>query len=468
MGLASISFLLLFLPIVSLVFYLIKPKYANGWLLVASLLYYGLIAPNCLPILLLVVLTAYLVGMGNRKIRSAAGKRSVLWLGIAVLAVLLFILRADQLFGRDWLNNLPYLSEIGRTMVPVGASFFILQAIMYMVDTYKGEESLVNPIDLALYISFFPKIVSGPLLKLRQFREKSSKEHRAFHLQAVSAGAWRIGIGLCKKILIANQLSQLAGILFDSGRLVHFSVLEIWLCVLAYTLQIYLDFSGYTDMAIGAAALFGYVLPENFNDPYTAGSLKEFWRRWHMSLSGFFRDYIYISLGGNRHGKYRWLLSMAAVWLLTGLWHGFTWTFIVWGVAHGVLLTAETLLYPEKNRRKGLKWIGHAYTVLAVMLLWVVFRSESLGQAAGMITGMFGAGGIPFVNQGFWFLLKNHALVLILGFAACIPARSAWMTRIRGKGWYKTASAALLLIGTILSIAFMYMNGYQPFQYTMF
>ena len=468
MELATISFLFLFLPVVSLVFYLVKPKYANGWLLLASLFYYGLIAPNCLPILLLVVLTAYLVGLGNQRIQSTAVKRSMLWLGVTVLTALLFILRADQLFGRSWLNNVPYLSEIGRTIIPVGASFFVLQAIMYMVDTYKGEESLVNPIDLALYISFFPKIVSGPLLKLHQFRRKSSKEHRAFHLQAVSAGVWRIGVGLFKKILIANQLSHLAGILFDSGSLTHFSVLEIWLCVLAYTLQIYLDFSGYTDMAIGVAAIFGYGLPENFNDPYTADSLKEFWRRWHMSLSGFFRDYIYIPLGGNRHGRLRWLLSMAAVWFLTGLWHGFTWNFLVWAAVHGVLLAAETLLCPDKSSRKRPKWIGHAYTLLTVMLLWVVFRAESLGQAAGIITGMFGAGGIPFANQGFWFLLRNYSFVLVLAFAACIPAQSAWMMKIRGMGWYQTVSAAVLLIGTFLSIAFMYMNVYQPFLYEMF
>ena len=468
MGFASLSFLFLFLPAVFLVFSLIKPRFANLWLLLASLFYYGLIAPGCLPLLLGVTAVAYLAGIGNRKIRAAAGRRAVMGAGIGVLIALLFFFRSGKLLESAAERFPGLLTASGTLIAPIGASFYILQAIMYMADTYKGEEYIGNPIDLALYISFFPKIVSGPLLRVRQFREKRAPEHRTPSLTALSGGIWRLAAGVCKKVLIADQLGVLANTVFAAGSLSHLSVLQAWLGVAAYSLQLYIDFSSYSDMAIGVGALFGYELPENFRHPYAAGSLKEFWRRWHMSLSGFFRDYVYIPLGGSRNGKRRWLISLAAVWLLTGLWHGLSWTFVVWGLAHGLLVMTETLLSGKTGGSRKPRAIGHVYTLLAVMLLWCVFRAESLAQAGGILLRLVGVGAPSFADPGFLFQLKNNAAVLALGILLCIPPQAAFLRGLRQQKWYRFASAAVLTAGTLASVAYMYMNGYQPFLYAMF
>ena len=462
-GAVSLSFLFLFLPVVFLVYFLLKPAYANTWLLAASLFYYGLAAPRALPVLAGVILIAYLAGIGNGKLENARGRRILSGGCIALLAAVLVLFRVSQL-PEGPMGSVSWLAALA----PLGASFYTLQAIMYIADTCRGEPCLYNPLDLALYISFFPKLLSGPLVPYREFRERLGREYRTQRADALAEGVWRIAGGICKKVLIADQLSGLVSTVFDMGGPGQLSVLQTWLGVIGYALQLYLDFSACTDIAVGIGALFGYELPENFRQPYTAASLKDFWRRWHISLACFFRDYVYIPLGGSRHGRPRWFLSLAAVWLLTGLWHGFTWNFILWGVAHGLLLTAESFLLKRRGGKPARGILGHLYTVLAVTLLWVVFRAKDPAAAGEILLRLFGVGAGSFADAGFLFQLKNSAVVLLLALACCIPPQAAFAARWREKAWYKTASAAILAAGVVASVACLYMNSYQPFLYAMF
>ncbi len=468
MGFTSLSFLFLFLPLAALIFFLIKPKFANCWLLLASLFYYGLIAPGCLPLLLAVTAAAYLVGLGNQKIHSAAGRRILLAVGIGALIALLVCLRSDRLLTAAGQGIPRLFTAAGKAIAPIGASFYILQAVIYMADTYRGEASIANPIDLALYISFFPKLISGPLLRTRAFREGCAPARRTPTLASLAGGVWRLALGLCKKVLIANQLGLLANTVFDAGGARGLSVLHTWLGVAAYSLQLYIDFSGYSDMAVGIGALFGYELPENFRYPYAAASLKEFWRRWHISLSAFFRDYVYIPLGGSRSGKGRWAFSLMLVWLLTGLWHGFSWNYVIWGLAHGLLLMAETLLTAKRADRGKRPGFGHGFTLLAVMLLWCVFRAKDLPAAGSILLRLIGVGASSLADEAFLFQLKNNALVLALGVVCCIPPQAMRVDVWREKRWYSIVSTAALTVGVIASVAYMFMSSYHPFLYSMF
>ena len=462
MGSVSLSFLFLFLPAVFAVFRLLKPRYANLWLLIAGLACYSMAAPGALLVLLTVILISYLAGAANGKIRSINGKRILSGICIALLTGLLILFRTEQMTGTV-LTEIPGLE----VLAPLGVFFYTLQAVMYIADTCKGEPCLFNPIDLALYISFFPRLASGPLEPYRQFRERLGTEFRTQGAETLADGVWRIAAGLCKKVLIADQLSGLVGTVFGTGGPGSLSVMQTWLGVIAYALQLYIDFSACTDIAIGAGKLFGYELPENFRYPYAAGSLKEFWRRWHISLSRFFRDYVYIPLGGNRKGKARWILSLMTVWMLTGLWHGFTLNYVIWGLGHGVLLAAETLLRKKEWQRKG-KIFGHLYTLFFVILLWIVFRAQDLSAAKAILLRLLGAGKVPFADTGFLFQLKNALVPLVLGILLCIPPEFTPIGRWKGKNWYKAAATAILTVGTIASIACMYLNSYQPFLYAMF
>ena len=466
MGFASLPFLFLFLPGVFLIYVLIQQRYANFWLLAASLLFYALAAPGRLPLLAVVIVTAYLTGIGNHLIRKSWLRRLLSVFSICILILLLIYHKSARLFGFVPDFAAGFLFPEGEITAPLGASFFVLQAVMYIVDTCMGEEYLKDPADMALYLSFFPKLIAGPLLPYRQFRDMLGTEHRNPGTDTVLEGLRRLALGVCKKVLIADQLGHLAGTVFGAGSAGCPSVLQTWLGVAAYALQLYLDFAAYSDMAVGMGKLFGYELPENFRYPYAAGSLKEFWRRWHISLGRFFRDYVYIPLGGNRKGKARWAAGILAVWLLTGLWHGISLNFVIWGLAHGVLLLAENLILRKGPGKKIRKAFGHIYTILAVTLLWVVFRAEDLPSAGRILGWMFGAGGIQFSGSGFFFQLKNNAVVLAAGILLCIPVTA--LSGLKGKNWYRIAAAVLTVAGMIIAAAFMYMNTYQPFLYTMF
>ena len=351
---------------------------------------------------------------------------------------------------------------------PVGISFFVFQSISYVVDVYKGEKALSNPIDLALYISFFPQLIAGPIVRFHDINKFMGKKHRRFSFENVEAGIWRFCVGLSKKVLLANNFGGLADIVFNVNDISNMSVLYTWLGAVSYTLQIYFDFSGYSDMAIGLGKIFGFTFQENFNYPYIAKSIKDFWRRWHMSLSQFFRDYVYIPLGGNRCSLKRWIGNILCVWLLTGLWHGDSWNFVIWGSLYGILLIVERLVESNGSNNRILNCFGHIYTMTIVIILWVVFRAPNLTFALQFIKNMFGIGAKTFVDNAFVFQFKNYWFLIILGIVLSMPIFDIIQKRIGETKILEYAKMLLLIGATVSSISFIYMGSYNPFLYFMF
>ena len=368
----------------------------------------------------------------------------------------------------DNMNSFFHTSySLAHMILPIGISFFVFQAISYVIDVYRGERYLKNPVDMALYISFFPQLIAGPIVRYSDIREYLGIKHRKMNFENISEGLWRFSIGLCKKVIIANNLGALSDIVFSAPNIYTHSILYTWLGALAYTLQIYYDFSGYSDMAIGLGRVFGFKFKENFNYPYTSDSIKEFWRRWHMSLSHFFRDYVYIPLGGNRCSKANWLFNMMTVWLLTGIWHGASWTYILWGIIYGLLIIVENIT-PKIGYEGYVKKIGkHIYTMVAVCLLWVLFRSNTIVQANMYLKNMFGMGNQSLVDDGFVFLLQNYLVIIIIAIILSLPIYPM-IKQYHDNNYTQVLVAAALMAGVWISVSYIYMGSYNPFLYFMF
>lgn len=465
---STLQFLFFFFPLVWAGYYFIKIEYANLWLLIASLLFYYIGDKDHMFLLVGVILTAYTAGILIQKSVSRWFRRFIMV--SSVLVMLLFmsyykywnfmIENINALFGKNF--------AVGNIVFPVGISFFVFQAVSYVVDVYKGEKALKNPIDMALYIAFFPQLIAGPIVRFHNINEFLNKKYREISIKNVENGIWRFCIGLSKKVLLANNLGGLADIVFSVKDISQFSVMYTWLGAVAYTLQIYFDFSGYSDMAIGLGAIFGFPFQENFNYPYIAKSVKDFWRRWHISLSQFFRDYVYIPLSGNRCSVKRWIFNILCVWFLTGLWHGASWNYVVWGVAYGILLILEKLIGENRTGNKMMCICSHIYTLAVVIMLWVVFRSANISQALHYLKNMFGIGAKSFVDHAFIFQAKNYCLLIIISIIFCVPV-SDIIERYCGKSKLVEAiNVIMLIICTLSSISFIYMRSYNPFLYFMF
>ena len=333
--------------------------------------------------------------------------------------------------------------------LPIGISFFTFQMMSYVFDVYYGKsQAQKNPLYVALYISFFPQLIAGPIVRYRQIESEITLRSESW--ENFSDGVRRFIYGLGKKVLLANFVAQIADNVF--GYLVNPSVMTVWLGAVAYTLQIYFDFSGYSDMAIGLGLMFGFHFEENFRYPYMAASVSDFWRRWHISLSTWFRDYVYIPLGGNRVSHGRWLMNVFIVWLLTGIWHGANWTFILWGLAYFVLLVLE--------RELGLK-LGHAGTMICVILLWVVFRSESVAQAGNYIASMFGLKGNALLDSGLMFYVRGTWPVMVFALAGIFPIAE----RLKR---YPAVESLWLMGLLVLSVCEVLSADYNPFIYFNF
>ena len=292
------------------------------------------------------------------------------------------------------------------------------------------------------------------------------KKYRKIDKNNIENGLWRFCIGLSKKVLLANNLGGLADVVFSVKDISQFSVLYTWLGAIAYMLQIYYDFSGYSDMAIGLGKIFGFEFQENFNYPYIANSIKDFWRRWHISLSQFFRDYIYIPLGGNRCSIIRWVCNMLCVWLFTGIWHGASWNFVLWGVIYGCLLIIEKFV--RHNDSKIWNIIGHMYTLISVLLLWVVFRTSTISVAFSYLKNMFGIGAKSFIDHAFVFQISNYWVLILVGIIFCMPISSYFEVKIGSVKVLDFCKSIALMFCTIASVSFVYMGNYNPFLYFMF
>ena len=459
---SSIPFLYYFLPVVLLVYGLTPREGKNAVLLLFSLVFYGWGEPKYLAVMLVCTALGYGFGLalgraGRPGVRKALLAASVL----SSLSFLVYFKYAD--FFLSNFNALTGASlPLLQMTLPVGISFYTFQILSYTVDVYRGEAQVQkNPIDLACYVTMFPQLIAGPIVRYTDVAEQLKQRGRG----DFQKGASRFLVGLGKKILFANLLGEVCAAWRGTQ---DGSVLFSWLYALSYTLHIYFDFSGYSDMAIGLGTLLGFRFPENFNYPYIAASVTEFWRRWHMTLSRWFRDYVYIPLGGNRKGMGKQLRNILIVWLLTGFWHGAAWNFLCWGLYFAALLILEKLVllrFLEKHRI-----FGHVYLLLAVVFGFVLFDAATLSGAWDCIRGMLGLGGLPIASAEEVYLLKSNALLLILAAlgATPLPKRIAKALEARcpkaAALLHPAALCALLLICT----AYLVDGSYNPFLYFRF
>ncbi|MCQ5311124.1 MBOAT family O-acyltransferase [Flavonifractor plautii] len=462
---SSIPFLYYFLPLVLAVYFLTPARFRNAVLLLASLIFYAWGEPKYVLLMLASILSGYGFGLLQEQYRGQKGAKLVCGLSVAVsLSFLLYFKYADF-----FLENFNAATGLGvpllRIALPIGISFYTFQIISYTVDVYRGEPAQKNLIHLAAYVAMFPQLIAGPIVRYSDIAQQL--EHRSHSTALAAEGVRRFLIGLGKKILIANQLGELCSVFRASDEK---SVLFYWLYAVAFALHIYFDFSGYSDMAIGLGKVFGFHFLENFNYPYISASITEFWRRWHMSLGTWFRDYVYIPLGGNRVGRARQLLNILVVWMLTGFWHGAAWNFVVWGLMFAVLLIMEKLwlLKPLSKCRP----LAHLYVVFFVVISFVIFNAENMGQALSDIGGLFGAGGIPLVSAEAVYCLRSFALVLILAVLGATPLLRNGLVRL---SQYPTAGKVLNALEPFtLFVLLLVMTGYlvdgsfNPFLYFRF
>ena len=472
---SSSVFLFVFLPCVLMGYYILLRNRRQGqnlFLLVASLLFYAWGEPRFLPIMLLSIAMNY--GFG-RWVHRWKFQCRYLTLPVTLTVIcnlaLLFVFKYLT-FTLESLNSLGLELAIPGIRLPIGISFFTFQALSYVLDVAMGKARVQRSIlDLGLYISFFPQLIAGPIVKYGDVAEQI--RNRQENWENFSAGCSRFLIGLSKKVLIANQVAAIADRAFamDPDAL---TTPMAWLVALCYTFQIYYDFSGYSDMAIGLGRMFGFRFLENFDHPYASTSVTEFWRRWHISLGSWFRDYLYIPLGGNRVEKSLHVRNLLVVWLLTGLWHGANWTFLLWGFCYFVLL------YLEKYRRLGRRWITplqRLYTLLAVNFLWVLFRADTIAGAGGYLGAMLGLTGAGTSDPLCGFLLTENLWVLLPALLFSFPL-APWLgkklaRRPNRRGpdlslvWDLLYALALVTLG-IVSACYLVKGTYNPFIYFRF
>lgn len=464
---SSIPFLFYFLPCV-LILYLIAPQcLKNTVLLLSSLVFYAWGEPRYVIWMLLAITLGYIFGLLIERFKEKK-RISKLFMILSVassLAMLGYFKYVDFFIGN--FNAITGLSiPLLKIALPIGISFYTFQILSYTVDVYRGNVAAQkNPIDLAAYVALFPQLIAGPIVRYSDVAEQLKS--RTHTLEKTVLGARRFMIGLGKKILIANILGELCDTFRASD---DKSVLFFWLYAVAYSLHIYFDFSGYSDMAIGLGKLFGFDFLENFNYPYISASITEFWRRWHMSLGSWFRDYVYIPLGGNRVSRMRHLFNIFVVWMLTGFWHGAAWNFIVWGLFFAVLLMVEKLWllkYLKKSRV-----LSHIYVVVLIIISFVIFDASSMGQAFSYIGSMFGAGGYPLVSTEFLYYLRSYGVVLILGIIGATPLPKKLWNRIAATGIgsnIMTFAEPIALSALLLCCSAYLVDGsYNPFLYFRF
>ena len=453
---SSIPFLFYYLPVVLLVYFLLPRGLRNGFLLLASLFFYAWGEPRYVLLMAATITVFYALGIA---IEKSEGRAKKLWLALAVgsgLAALAVFKYAD--FALENFNAITGMSiPLLKLALPIGISFYTFQSISYAVDVYRGDtKAQRNIIDFGAYVALFPQLIAGPIVRYVDIAREL--EHRQESWEDVASGAFHFLIGLGKKVLIANPLGELCSIFRDSGEK---SVLFYWLYAIAFALHIYFDFSGYSDMAVGLGRVFGFRFPRNFDYPYISKSITEFWRRWHMTLGGWFRDYVYIPLGGNRVSKGRWVVNILVVWMLTGLWHGAAWNFVLWGLLFAAFLMLEKWLPVHKLPNA----LRHGYVLLVVVISFVIFNAESLAQAWGDISGMFGGQAVPLLTAESVYYLKSYGLLLAVAAVGATPLIRNLAAQLEKVGFLRLAVAAALLL---VCTAYLVDGSFNPFLYFRF
>ncbi|MDY5590378.1 MAG: MBOAT family protein [Candidatus Fimivicinus sp.] len=468
---SSLNFMYLFLPVCLLLYFILRGiKARNYLLLVMSLLFYAWGEPKWIVLMIVTTLVDYGAGLLVDKYR---GQKQAKWALAGSVVITLSFLAVFKYLGffNQNLNSL-FGAELPTQIfnLPIGISFYTFQAITYVVDVYRGKARVQRSYaNLLLYVSLFPQLIAGPIVRYTDIAEQL--ESRETTVEGFARGITRFVTGLGKKVLLANIAGQIATSLIG-GDLSKASVLGAWLGIFAYTFQIYFDFSGYSDMAIGLGHMFGFTYVENFNYPYISKSITEFWRRWHISLSTFFRDYVYIPLGGNRRHQLR---NMFVVWALTGLWHGASWNFVLWGLYYFVFLAIEKL-FLGKYLEKLPAVVGHVYALFIVVVGWVFFYFDDVSRLGQMLKLMFGFSGQAGVMPTDTILLKNHLVFFMVAIVACIPVSKlvkALLIRFSRRGTVQEVVAGA--VGIVYDVALLFFStaalvgaSYNPFLYFRF
>ena len=458
---SSIAFLFYFLPITLAVYYILPKKCRNIVLLIASLIFYAYGEPTYVAVMILSIIFTYIYGLLIDKFR----KFSKLFLILAIctsIGLLIYFKYTNFIIENInlWLKNKVDFIDV---VLPIGISFYTFQMLSYIIDLYRREVKLQkNIFKLGLYITLFPQLIAGPIVRYQTIEEQLEK--REHSLEKFALGVRRFVIGLGKKVLIANLLGELNQVFLGSS---DKSVLFYCIYGISVTLQIYFDFSGYSDMAIGLGKMFGFDFLENFNYPYIAKSITDFWRRWHMSLSSWFRDYIYIPLGGNRVSKLKWIRNIFVVWILTGIWHGAAWNFLIWGLYFGIILLFEKL-FLGKILEKLPQIFSRLYVIIIIMISFIIFNGENASQVLENLGGLVGYKNIPLVSLESIYYFKSYLIILVTGIIGSTPLMKNIFAKEKLKKIVNILEPVFLVFILILSTSYIVDGSFNPFLYFRF
>jgi alginate O-acetyltransferase complex protein AlgI len=464
---SSIQFLFYFMPIVMVGYFLTPDSHKNKTLFASSLIFYFFGEPIYIGLLLFSIMIDYFHSriidhhFGSKKATTAL--MSSIILNVGLLSIFKYSDFIIQNTNKWFSTEIPLLD----IPLPIGISFFTFQTMSYTIDVYRGHaKAQTSFLGLGTYVSLFPQLIAGPIVRYRTISKDLIQRQHNFDKGFY--GITRFIIGLSKKVILANSFAVLANEQLAASQP---DVLLYWLSGAAYMLQIYYDFSGYSDMAIGLGSIFGFRFPENFNYPYSAGSITEFWRRWHMTLGQWFRDYVYIPLGGNQKSPLRTLFNLFIVWALTGLWHGASWNYVLWGTGFAVILGLEKK-YLLNLLAKFPKGLGHIYVVMVMLLSFVLFRFEDLSVVSRVYQGMFGLSNLTLMSQESLYLLKSYKVVLVLGIIGSTPMVAnitcLFTNQMKGAKWIGIVEVASLFFLFLLSTSYLVDGSFNPFLYFRF
>lgn len=452
---SSISFLFFFLPLLLIFYYLLPKKYRNIIILIFSLLFYYIGEKYYVILLIISCLINYLFGL----IISTSKNRLSLILGLTINIGLLFYFKYTNFFLGIFTNIFNFNDITLKIVLPLGISFFTFQNISYLIDVYRrdvqAEKSILK---YATYITLFPQLIAGPIVRYKDVSYEL--DNRKENIELFSTGVKRFIIGLAKKVIIADTIYHMYTNILGS----NMSVLSFWLVAIGFTFQIYYDFSGYSDMAIGLGKMFGFNFKENFNYPLVSSSITDFWRRWHISLSGFFKDYVYIPLGGNRCSTLKNIRNILIVWLLTGLWHGASWNFIIWGLYFFFFLILEKYIF-NKRLKKGI--ISHVYTFIIILISFVIFNITNISEIIVFLKGMFGISQALY-NQEIIYYLKNNFVLLIIAILGISPIIKNKLQKGKLAKVIESLEPIYLIIIFLLVISSIVSSTFNPFIYFRF
>lgn len=463
---SSLTFLFCFLPLVILLYFAAPERMKNTVLLLSSLVFYAWGEPKYILLMLTGIINSFIAGVLIERFRKSAISKLVLVISSAISIGCLVWFKYAGFFAENFsrLTGIPVPAL--NIALPIGISFYTFQMLSYVIDVYRGDtEAQKNPISLALYISLFPQLIAGPIVRYSDIAlQLGSRTHS---ISKAASGIRLFVIGLSKKILLANSLGELCSGCTGAEEK---SVLLCWMYAIGYSLQIYFDFSGYSDMAVGLGRIFGFEFCRNFNYPFISRSITEFWRRWHMSLGTWFRDYVYIPLGGSRTSRIKWLRNILIVWMLTGFWHGAEWNFIIWGLYFGILLMLEKLLLGKLLQ--GSQVLSRVYLIITVLISFVIFSASDTGTASELLTGMLGTGGLPFASAEQLYLMGSFGVILVIAVIGATPV-PATLFHLAEKNRYgedliAIAEPIILAVLTLVCTAYLVDGSFNPFLYFRF